>query len=138
MSPGLLFVVLTFTVMRVTRFIWMDDLIKEPRVALKGWLQLGHIPDDIVGTPNMEEWLNTYHNEHPRRELFRRKAFDLIDCGWCISIWVSALTVVAVYLFTDVSLPLPVFWWLALSGAAVALLEWTDGERNVILKQPKK
>ena len=132
-----LFVILAFLVARVTRFIWLDDLIKGSRTKLKAWLQLGHIPEDVVGSPKMEEWLNEYHNNHPQRAFFRNKAYDLIDCAWCISIWVSGFTIAALYLFTDYTLPLPVFWWPALSMAAVVQLQWTDGAFNVEMTQKK-
>jgi hypothetical protein len=49
-----LFLLCSFLVARITRYIWMDAQIKELRAAVKAKLQLGHIPDDIIGKPNME------------------------------------------------------------------------------------
>jgi hypothetical protein len=137
-----LFFLLTWWTARVSRYLWLDDMIKEWRVAVKGWLQLGHIPADIVGTPKMEDWLNTYHNTHPRRELLRRKAYDLIECAWCLSVWIAGFTVLGVWLVArytdvDIDMPLPVLWTPALSMAAVVLLQWTDGSFPVKVEQKK-
>jgi hypothetical protein len=137
MPDLLLLIILILWTGRITRFIWLDDLLKGSRTALKGWLHLGHIPDDIVGKPGMEDWLNDYHNNHPRREFLRRKAFDLIDCAWCISIWVAGFTILGLWVFTDVSMPLPLLWWPALSMGAVLLMQWTDGTFHVEVTQKK-
>lgn len=137
MTEWLLLLILILWTGRITRFIWLDDLIKGTRTALKAWLQLGHIPDDIVGTPKMEDWLNEYHNNHPQREFFRRKAFDLIDCAWCISIWIAGFTLLGLWVLTDVSMPLPLLWWPAISMGAVILLQWTDGTFHVETSQKK-
>lgn len=141
MTEWFLFFLCTWVVARVTRFIWLDDMIQGTRIKIKGWLQLGHIPDDVVGTAKMEEWLNKYHQEHPRRELLRRKAFDLIECAWCISMhvsWPLILVLCAASWFWDtVSIPLPLLWWPALSMSAVVLLQWTDGAVNVEMTQKK-
>ena len=146
MSEPMTFVILALVIARVTRFIWRDDLILNTRIRVKTWLQLGHIPEDVVGTPKMEEWLNEYHTEHPRREVLRQKAFDLIDCAWCSSIWVAGFLVLFCHLISnvwfdvDITMPLPVFWWPALSMAAVIPLQWTDGQFEVTatVKTPVK
>ena len=132
-----LFLLLSFVVGRVTWYLWMDSQIKEARAAVKGWLQLGHIPDDVIGKPNMEEWLNGYNSKHPVRHYWRRKGLELISCGWCLSIHVAGALVGVLYLATDIQLRLPGLWWLALSMSGVCLLEFTDGEQVTVLKQQK-
>jgi hypothetical protein len=132
-----LFLLCSFLVARITRYIWMDAQIKELRAAVKAKLQLGHIPDDIIGKPNMEEWINEYKEKHPVRSYWRRKGLELISCGWCISIYVAGPLNLALHLL-DVPMRLPAVWWLALSMSAVMMLEYTDGEKPVILKQEKK
>jgi hypothetical protein len=132
-----LFVLCSFVVGRVTRYLWMDSQIKELRAAVKGWLQLRHIPDDIIGSPKMEEWLNAYNEKHPVRSYWRRKGLELISCGWCLSIWLAGPLTLVLHL-VDVPMRLPGLWWLALSMSGVCLLEYTDGEKVVELKQPRK
>ena len=131
-----LLLLLSLFVARVTRYIWLDSQVKELRAAIKAKLQFGWIPDDIIGTPKMEEWVNEYGKKHPARSYWRRKGLELIGCGWCISIWVAGPTVLIAHLI-DVPMRLPVAWWLALSMGAVVLLEWTDGEKTVALRQTK-
>lgn len=137
-----LFFFLTLWTARVSRYLWLDDMIQGTRIKVKAWLHLGHIPDDVVGTAKMEEWLNTYHREHPRRELLRRKLFDLIECAWCLSVWVAGFSVLGVWLIArytsvDIDMPLPVMWPVALSMPAVVLLQWTDGAFHVEVSQKK-
>ena len=121
-----LFVLLAFTIFRVTRFVTSDDLIQEPRDAVWSWLMLHGMPDP----PENRGW---------SAPLWRRKLSTLIECAWCASIWVSGLTVIVLLWVVDYDIPLPLFWWPALSGAAVILQEFTDGEKLVAVRQnPEK
>jgi hypothetical protein len=132
-SPVLTFVILTFVVHRVSRFIWMDDLIEDQRDWLKGKL-LG-LPNHPNVTPEeIDAWVSMSASKRSWRASLRYKLFQLIDCVWCISIWVSAATVLAHRIFVE-PVPAPVWWWLGLSGAAVAIAEWTDGEKTVKIKK---
>ena len=53
------------------------------------------------------------------------KAIDLMECPYCLSVWVAAATTTAAAFFT--STPLPVITWLAVSGAT--MLVWAITER---------
>ena len=141
MTEWFQFALLTLVVARVTRWIWLDSQLQGTRIKVKAWLQLGHIPHDVVGTPKMEEALNEYHKKHPTRDFLRHKAYQLIECAWCLSIhvaWVLVLILCTASWFWDkVSIPLPLLYWPALSMSAVVLLQWTDGTFHVEVTQKK-
>jgi hypothetical protein len=79
MPVALTLLVYALAVVRVTVFITKDDLIKEPRE----WLQRRIIGvGRVVGT-------------------WRIKTLDLIDCPWCVSIYVSAVAAPVWYYLGD-------------------------------------
>lgn len=136
MSLWLLWLINVVAVMRVTRFIWRDDLWKGYRMKLKSWLVIKSPPD---GVDDPEAWLDQWHEKHKRQFWWRQKIYDLFDCPWCISIWIAAGLMVAQRWLTDIGedVPVPVWWWLSLSGFTVVFIEWTDGVREVLLKQER-
>jgi hypothetical protein len=136
MNSFLLFIILAATVSRVTRFIVFDSLIDVQREwvlrKLKPPAELPVITgDEPIGTEF--EWTPP----QTRFKVLRDKLATLIDCPWCVSIWVSAATLWATYLFTEVTVPLPVFYWLALSMVATLLIDWSDGSRNISVTMEK-
>lgn len=141
MTDWFLFFLCTLVVARVSRWVWLDTQLQGTRIKVKAWLQLGHMPEDVVGTAKAEEWLNEYHKNHPTRDFLRHKAYQLIECPWCLSMWISgplvAILAAADWFWDAVSIPLPLLWWPALSMAAVVLLQWTDGAFNVEVTQKK-
>lgn len=121
------FLLLSFVVARVARFIANDTLWEGTRDKLLEWLRDPIKSQDDDG--------DTYTTRGRRLMFIREKAAELIECVYCNSMWVSAGAVLGVLWFTDVSMPLPLLWWPALSMAAIAIVEWTDGTKEVILKQ---
>jgi hypothetical protein len=101
MSELQLIVLLSLAVYRVTRFIIRDTLIDAPRNWLYGKLV----------TPG-----------HP----FLDKVYELLDCPYCLGIWISAFSVAIARHYTPVSLP--VFVWLAVAGGA--MIVWRIVERD--------
>lgn len=104
-SLFLLLVVHGAVVYRVGRFIALDSLIDEPR----DWVlaQLGSRAYD----PATGRW----------GRLWRRKLMTLIECPWCVTVWVAGATTLVHHFFVD-PLPYPVFWWLAIN--TVGLVFW--------------
>lgn len=120
------FLLLTVVVARVTRLIVEDAILNEPRQWLLRKIWMWRKADDV----HESSWTPPY---------LRRKIHYLLTCPWCSSLYVSAGAIGLTYLFTDVSLPLPVFWWPGLAMTAVMCLEYTDGvkQAEVTLKQKK-
>lgn len=92
-----LIIVLSLVTYRVTRFFILDSLIEVTRDRVYVWLET-----------------------HPNR--FTMKLIELIRCPYCMTIWVAAGAVVIIDVFTDQSVPMPVFAWLAV--AAASLVWW--------------
>jgi len=120
------FILMSWVVARVARFIANDTLWEGTRDKLLEWLRDPIKSQDDDGTVTARG---------SRVMFVREKAAELIECVYCNSMWVSAGAVLGVLWFTDASMPLPLFWWPALSMAAIAIVEWTDGTREIILKQ---
>lgn len=66
----------------------------------------------------------------PQREKYRKRVkfwtevIELFNCPWCFGFWCSGVCTL-VLMFT-VGIPLPLFWWAAISGA-VGLMAAHDG-----------
>ncbi len=101
MNSLLVFLLGTFTVYRVTRFLLEDTLIEEPRHVLHHWL--------------------LRRNQH----LWARKGFELTSCTYCASIWISGGFVLSM-LWWGPGLSLPLFWWPALSGSSVVIWKYVE------------
>jgi len=107
LSALVVIVVLSLVVYRVTRFLIEDTLIDAPRM----WLRK-RIVGNVVGVAvsNTKPW--------------RAKLIELSECPYCLSVWVSAATVLVAALTSNVPLP---FWvWLGTCGGA--MLVWSTVE----------
>lgn len=96
MSAAVLFVILWLATYRVTRLFVADSVLDGPRERLFArWP-----PDDDYAADN-------------RRPV--SKLGQLFNCWFCIGFWLSGAVVVVSVQY--VSVPLPVLWWWAVSGA---------------------
>lgn len=121
MSELLTFVVLTLVAARVTRFIFKDTMWKPTRDKLIGWLE-DPVKIRYGGSPSVE------YTHRGRFQMFwRKKLAELIECPYCVSIWVAAGTVFVHRVVVE-PLPQPVWYWLAVAMGAVVVLEYTDGD----------
>lgn len=102
----LLFVILILGTFRVTRFVVEDDF--PPVLALRRRVALARRMKDVQ--PLRGEtfcdfwWLG-----------------QLVTCGWCASGWLSLGMIGLAWIW--ISIPLPVFTWLAVWGGASALMK---------------
>jgi hypothetical protein len=116
-----LVVVLSLVTFRVTRFVLSDSLIAQPRNAFKGRL-LGETTRDA------HELDLAYQAEITARDSrvagWRLKLYELFDCHYCFSVWVSAGAVA----LTDwqTSVPLPVWMWLAATAGALVIWRFVE------------
>lgn len=118
------FLLLSLVVARVTRLITEDTILDEPRRWLLDKLWEWRRPANV----HQQAWEPPY---------LRKKIHYLLTCPWCSSLYVSAGVIGATYLFTDASIPFPWFWWPALAMAAVLYLEYTDGEKPLLVRLKK-
>lgn len=119
----LAFVIVVAAVARVTRFITSDSLWEELRAKWLGWLQ------DTKGSDGEPKSKRTY--------FLHRKIATLMDCSWCVSLYVSAAALVAHRIFVG-SFAIPVWTWLAVSMFAVCIIEFNDGEKLVAVRQNRE
>lgn len=89
---------MSLTAYRATRFIIEDDLIEKPRTKLKF-----KILAPEAGVP---------------KSPFRVKVVDLLECPYCMSVWVTAGVFLATWAFTPIALP--ALSWGATCGAVMA------------------
>lgn len=94
----MLFVLLSAFTFRLSRFLILDTLISGTRAKV-------HIRLVAKG-----KWWST-------------KLYELVNCPYCISIWISGITVIVIDTATNYSIPLPVVFWLAVSTGS--LLFWS-------------
>ena len=94
-----IFVLLSFVTYRVTRFLVRDTLIDKQRFKLHAALLSKSKP-------------------------WRNKLFELIDCPYCLSVWVAGASVLIANQFTAIRLP----WmmWLAVAGGCLTVWQHTD------------
>lgn len=97
----ILTVILGLVAYRVGRFLLLDTLIDEPRDKAMGWLEI-------------------------REGVGWRKLEELFRCPWCITIWTAAGATAATTAF--MSVPLPVWVWLAAATWALVLWRIIDPE----------
>ena len=93
---------------RVTRFIIADDLVKGTRQRVMAW----------VNKPREARW----------KDFLADKAFDLLTCPWCVSIYVSAGYLALTRWIVVDSIPVPVWSWLAISALSVIPYQFVDGD----------
>ena len=108
MSLPLLFLIHALLVYRVSRFIISDELIDGTRKKI-----LHRLEASEPGTPTLRG--------NPR-EFFKDKAWSLLQCPYCVSMYVGGGTVL-IHLWWLDGLPYPVWWWLGI--CAGALIVWT-------------
>jgi hypothetical protein len=100
---GLTVLLLSLVAFRVTRFILEDSLIEEPRE----WVRR-----KLIGMPS---------SMAKPMPVWRRKLLEIVECPWCMSVWVSAGTVALAFFTWDAPRP-PLFWeWLFVCGASIIL-----------------
>lgn len=112
----LTFVILVGVVWRVTRFIVADDLIAGTRKKVTDWLELRP-------APNREEYTKGFS-----KDLLAYKGWTLITCPWCVSIYVSAGTLILTRIFVLDSIPMPVWTWLAVAAFSLVPYNYLDGD----------
>ena len=93
MSYLVLVIVLSAVTYRISRFLLLDTLIDTPREKVMVWLE-----------------------EHPGRVW--AKMYELLDCPWCITIWIAA-GVVALQVLVVEDVPVPVWTWLAVATGSL-------------------
>lgn len=110
MSLGdfLLFLFLGFIVFRVTRFLLKDSLIEKQRIwTLK---KVAKVTADADGNPTVAAW--------------RMKILQLLQCTWCLSVWVALFTELAVWHWC--SIRLPALYFIALSGVSLVITDMVE------------
>ena len=122
MAPWLTYILIALAAHRLTRIVTRDKfpLIAVPRYYITNWLD----PSD--------EYRQLYARKHPDREppktrlgLFGQSVAYLLECDWCVSVWVSGAVVYCTSTWTSV--PLPVLVWLAAS-TVTGLIASTESE----------
>lgn len=115
MTDVFLFVIFALSVHRITRFIIRDcfPLVSVPR----DWILKKTDPteEDIL-------------NGHKARGVFMRSIGYLLQCEWCMSIWVSAGLLYGLTRFTAFTWPYAIGWWLAGSGITALISERVEDE----------
>lgn len=106
----LTFLILGLVVYRVTRFIILDDLIEGTRDRVLNGLLAGRSEDELGSLP-----------------LWRRKLYTLLNCPFCVSIYVAAGVVLAHRWIVE-PLPAPVWWWLGTATVALVVYTYIDSE----------
>jgi hypothetical protein len=113
-----LFLLLSLVTYRVGRFVVLDDLISGLRNSLLTWLER---PGKEREKP--PPW-STLRDAPP---LWRHKVSQLLGCPFCVTVWVAGGAVAVTHFLVD-PLPVPVWWWLGVAGAAVLPWAITDSE----------
>ena len=97
-----LLIVLSAVTYRVGRFLLLDSLIDAPRERVMVWLE-----------------------EHPGRVW--GKVYELVDCPWCITIWIAA-GVVGLQAWVVGGVPVPVWTWLAVATGSLVWWKIIDDD----------
>lgn len=112
-SHFLLFLAQCLAVFRLTWFIVHDKLWEGTRQRLL----------DFLGAPSTGE----DGSIRPKRDLMKGKLWDLIQCPWCVSAYVSAGVLFA-YRLLVAPVPVPVLWWLGIWGGGLVIINLFDDE----------
>lgn len=86
------FIILSFFVYRINRFIIRDTIFDRPRAALINWLL-------------------------PKRG--GAVVVDLITCPFCIGVWVAGVSTAVAANITNI--PIPVYLWLASAAGSMVV-----------------
>lgn len=118
----LTFVLLCFVTYRVTRFIVLDSLIEVWREKFYNALLAPLSESD-------RRLVLDLHEDAPLRILpwWRRKFYQLFSCPFCISVWIAGAVVSITNQWYE-ALPLPVWWWLAVSTGSLIVYRIIDAE----------
>lgn len=115
-----LFVLSSLATFRAQRIVTADTWY--PTEKFRDWLIKHHAKN--------EDRQSAWPPDTKERELYRKWAkfwnemVELFSCPWCFGFWCSGIcTLVLMY---TVGIPLPLFWWAAISGA-VGLFAAHDG-----------
>lgn len=109
MAFGWIFVLLTLTTYRITRLLVVDNF---PPILWVREKLTGDEDEGIEPAPWVPWWLQY-----------------LAGCYWCMSVWVSGFTTLAVTLALD--LPYPLLVW----GGVAALAPWLSHLENYLTRQ---
>lgn len=114
------FVILSFTVYRATRFFQADSLVDRPRNAiLMKILPPPAMSFNIADGPPTFESLKA-------PSMWRVKLYELLTCPYCLSAhgaWIAVLIAIQF-----ISIPLPVFMWVAVAGGSMAAWRFVEDE----------
>lgn len=109
------FVLFALSVHRVTRFIIRDCM---PLIS---------VPRDWILARTDPTQLDLIQGRKPRGTFMRSIGY-LLQCEWCMSIWVSAGLLYALTQFHPMSWPWAAGWWLASSSIAALISERAEDE----------
>lgn len=117
-----LIVLLSFVTYRVTRFALEDSMLARQRIWLQAHILGIRTKDDRILKDAYEL---AQDQDDPEIAGWRLKLYELSDCPFCFGVWVSAGAVA----LTDwqVSVPLPVWVWLAGSTGSLIIWRWVEG-----------
>lgn len=110
MPLWLTYILIALSVHRLTRLVTRDKFpgVAVPRYYVTNWFD----PSDEYKREQLVK-----HPDRPAPERrwgwFGSSVAYLVECDWCVSVWVSAAVVTGATHFTNV--PLPFFTWLAAS-----------------------
>lgn len=105
------FVILSFAAWRVTRFVYLDSMIEEPRNAVWLWLETRAVAAD--------GW----------RSAVWHKIHDGATCAFCISVWMAALVFWPWAAISDYDIGwVSIIDWLAVCGGAMLVYRIIDPE----------
>ena len=99
----ILVVLMSLASYRATRFVIDDSLIDGPRDWFKRKV--------LHARPAGPDFL-------PPETKGRAKLFELVECPYCMSVWIASAIVAATWIFTPIALPVLV--WGATCGAVMA------------------
>lgn len=116
-----LFVLLSFAVARLTRLVYKDTIFELPRKHFVEWLQ------DPVREKKGDHDTIQYVQRHGWVTYLREKIAYLITCPYCVGAYTTAIMLLGYRIWVGV-LVAPVLWWFAVWMAAIAILEYTDGD----------
>jgi hypothetical protein len=100
----LLLFIMACVTYRVSRFIILDGMIAGTRTKVVNWL------------------------DFRAHKLIYRKLAELLECPYCVTIWVSAGTVLITSVYVDI--PLPVWVWLAVGTGALMIWSFVDNDEK--------
>jgi hypothetical protein len=127
MNPWFTFLILSLVVYFLTHLVVMDTLFERTRDKVLDRLTTG------PPTGGEEPIVIDKHRD-PKAwralPLWRTKVFDLFTCPFCFSVWVAFGTVIAWDVVLDHSVPVPLFYALALSRAALVWWAVIDGTED--------